>query len=120
MQSPQRVHFGRAPHVVYRSTSYDFWCAVLRSPIRIDDDGSFARKTFENARLNGADDRGDGLGIIMRRQANQDIHFAYIHELAKKLICQKRLFPQLSLQAKLELQVSVCRDERQFFGSDPP
>jgi hypothetical protein len=60
----------------------------LRSTIGIDDYDSFAGKALENAGLNGPDDGINGLGIVMGRQAHHDVYFAYIDELAKKIICQ--------------------------------
>ena len=62
---------------------------------------SFAGKALKNSGLNGPDDGLNGFGIIMGPQAYQDVHFAYVDELAKKIIGQKYLFRQSSLRAKL-------------------
>jgi hypothetical protein len=72
----------------------------LRSAIGINDYSSFAGKALKNACLNGADDGLNGFGIIMGPQAYQDVHFAYIDELAKKIIRQERLFRQFNLPAR--------------------
>ena len=58
---------------------------------------SFAGKALKNSCLNGPDDWLNGLGIVMGRQTYEDVHFAYVDELAKKIICQERLFRQFNL-----------------------
>jgi hypothetical protein len=37
--------------------------------------------------LNGLDYRLNGLGIVMGRQADEDVDLAYIDKLAKKIVC---------------------------------
>jgi hypothetical protein len=46
------------------------------------------------------DDGLNGLGIVMSRQAYQDVYLAYVDELAKKIICQQGFFRQFNLRAK--------------------
>ena len=47
-----------------------------------------------------SDDGLNGLGMVMGRQAYKDVYLAYVDELAKKIIRQKRLFHQFNLRAK--------------------
>ena len=96
----KRINFGRAPHVIDGGTDYQFRSPVLRSAIGINDYGSFAGKALENSCLNGPDDGLNGLGIVMGRQADQDVDFADVDELAKKIIRQERLFRQFNLPAR--------------------
>jgi hypothetical protein len=72
----------------------------LRSTIGINDYGALARKALENAGLNRLDDGFNRLGIVVRRQAHDDIYLAYVDELAKKIIGENGLFRQFILRAK--------------------
>ena len=74
--------------------SYQFSSCVLRPTIGIYDYNSFTGKAFENACLNGLKNGLDGLGMIVCRQANQNVYLAHINELAKKIIWQQSLFRQ--------------------------
>jgi hypothetical protein len=72
----------------------------LRSTIGINDYGALAGKALENAGLNRLDDGFNRLGIVVRRQAYDDIYLADVDELAKKIIGEKGLFRQFILRAK--------------------
>jgi hypothetical protein len=65
--------------------------------------------------LKGPNDRLDGFGVVMSRQAYQDIYFAHIDELAKKAVFQKHLFRQFQPPSKaLTLFVSVMKTSREI------
>jgi hypothetical protein len=59
----------------------------VRSTVSIDDDGPLPGKTLENAPLNRLQDQLDALGVVMSRQAYEDVDLTYVDELAKKIIC---------------------------------
>ncbi len=92
----------------------------MRSAIGIDDDGAFAGKALENPGLNRLNDRLNGLGVVMGRQADQDVYLAHVDELAKKIIGQKCLFRQFNLRAKrLSCEsVRACPTETANIPSD--
>ncbi len=72
----------------------------MRPTIGINDYGAFAGKALENAGLNGPNDGLDGFGIVVSRQAHDDVHLAHVDELAKKIIGEKGLFRQFVLPTK--------------------
>src|SRR6266496_1581823 len=113
------MHVRQPPHIVDRSTGYQLRSPVLRSTIGINDYGSFAGKALENAGLYGLDDGLNGLGIVMGRQAYQDVDLAYVNELAKKIIGQEGLFRQFNLRAKLSSCAPVQPDCQYPVRSDP-
>jgi hypothetical protein len=72
--------------VVDRDARDQFGSAITRPSIDIDDHGSLSGKPAQDAALNGVDDRPDSFGVIVSGQAHEDVYFANVDQLAKKII----------------------------------
>src|ERR1019366_4168868 len=101
VQSAERIQIGGWACVVDRNAPDQIGSAVTRPPIDINDRGSLPGKPAQDAALNGMDDRPDSFGVIVSGQAHQDVYFADVHQLAKKIICKKALLCQFHLRSKL-------------------
>lgn len=86
--------------IVDRCPHNQIWSSILRSAIGVNNDRSFSRKTFEDSSLYRLDDGFDGLRIVVRGQADENVDLTDIDELAKELICQKLLVRQFILPKK--------------------
>ena len=106
MRSAYRLEAGR--DVIDRDARDQFGSAIARPPIGINDHGSLSGKSAQDAALNGVDDGPDSFGVIVSGQAHEDVHFADVDQLAKKIIRKKALLCQFHLRAKYR-RMSLCR-----------
>jgi hypothetical protein len=68
---------------------------VSRPAIHVQDGHTLADKILAQAFLNGLRGLPDGRGVVVRRNADQQIDLADAHELAKKIVCEETLFSQV-------------------------
>src|SRR5450755_3792670 len=91
------MNVGNLANVADGGSRDQFGSSVARSAVGVDDRHPFARKALQNAGLNGLHDRADGLRIVVGGQAHQDVHFADVNELAKKIVAKDAFLSQAAL-----------------------
>ena len=100
MQGTKRVQIGRAAHIIDRDARNQLRSSIPRSSVGIDDGRALSGKIPQDARLDRLDYRSHSLGIIVRGQTHQDVHFADVDQLAKEIIRKKTIFCQSFLRAQ--------------------
>src|SRR5579864_1341702 len=86
--------------IVDRSVDDEFWSAVTRPCVRIDDRRPVAREPVKDAALNSRDDRPNRPRIVVCRESDQDIDFTNADELADKIVREEAVFGHLDICAK--------------------
>jgi len=107
-QSAQSIQLGRTLHVIDRGSSDYLARAVLRSSVHVEDDCALAGKILQQSIANPLYRFSNGLGIVVRRHTNQQVHFANADQLAKKIIGKNRALVQSKpLRVVLYLQLFI-------------
>ena len=68
--------------------------AISRSAVDIYDDHPLPPKVLLKTLLNRFYCLADGLRIIVRRDSDEQVYFAYAHKLAKEIVIQECFFYQ--------------------------
>jgi hypothetical protein len=80
------MEIGNRTEVVNGNASDQFSSSIPRSAIGIDDDGPVPGKPAQDPGLDGLHDRTDRPGVIVCGQAHENVYFAHVDQLAKKII----------------------------------
>ena len=74
------------PHVVDRGRPNQLLGLVLGASIGIEDDSSLPGEKLHQSGANRLYDGADGGRVIVRGHTHQQVHFAHVHQLVKKII----------------------------------
>ena len=68
----------------------------MRAAIDVDDDLALARKEFQQSGAHRLHHLTHGPRVVMRRHADNDVHFADVNQLANEIVGKYAYFGQIS------------------------
>ena len=91
VRSAKRAGGQEGPKIGRRSALDDLRGLVPGPSIYIDEPGPFAREVFNETDPDGADEARDGVAVVERGDAYEDVHLAGRRDLPQEIVCEKRV-----------------------------
>src|SRR3954453_11763491 len=93
--------------VADRGGTHEVLGGIARSTVDVDDDGPLTRKVLQQPGADRLHHLSDRPGVVVGRDADEDIDLANVHQFAKKIIRKNGFFGQNKSSSGVLLMLSL-------------